>query len=263
MLIGTDHRGDEDESERFRSGTQADFLMLLVIDDNEKKITPIQINRDTMVGITTLSSFGEDMGLWTAQICLAHSFGDGKEQSCKLAVQAVSRYLHDATIDGYISLNLDGIAAFNDAIGGVTVKLEDDFTKYDSAMIAGSTITLKGMQAEYYTRMRYHIGEETNISRLKRQKVYIQAAQNILADKIRDDADFFGELYDVMQPYVVTNLTRGRIINIGNQYRQYRVEEIAEIDGESILGDSGYMEFYPDEDTLEKIIRDVFYYEVE
>lgn len=112
LLIGTDHRGDEGESERFRSGTQADFLMLLVIDDNEKKITPIQINRDTMAEITTLSSFGEDMGLWTAQICLAHSFGDGKKQSCELAVQAVSRYLHDATIDGYISLNLDGIAAF-------------------------------------------------------------------------------------------------------------------------------------------------------
>ena len=72
--------------------------MLLVIDANEKTITSIQIDRDTMAEITILGVLGNEVGTRKAQICLSHGFGDGKDQSCKLTQDAVSKLLLGAEI---------------------------------------------------------------------------------------------------------------------------------------------------------------------
>jgi hypothetical protein len=84
LVLGTDTGADSDETGKgFRAGGQADFLLLVVVDDEAKTVRTIQIDRDTIADVTTLGVLGDETGIRRTQICLAHSFGDGKEQSCR------------------------------------------------------------------------------------------------------------------------------------------------------------------------------------
>lgn len=262
LLIGTDQETADEQIHDFRSGGQADFLVLMVADDNAETITPIQINRDAVTQIHTLNSFGQDAGLWTAQICLSHSFGDGREQSCEFTVDAVSRYLNDVPIEKYIAMSLDGITVFNDALGGVEVTLEDDFSAYDAAMTPGATILLQGKQAEYFVRMRYHVGEQSNVSRLARQKVYMEQAKEALKEKVRSDSRFAEDFLETLTPYIITDMSKGRLINFANLFDSYEIRPMMEIEGESIVGANGLMEFHADEASLQSVVLSVFYDEI-
>ncbi|MBE5767712.1 MAG: LytR family transcriptional regulator [Clostridiales bacterium] len=262
LLAGVDNRGDAGDvlpSMEYRSGGQADFLMLLAIDDAAKTVTPLQIDRDTMTEITVLNVLGQVSGTRTAQICLSHSFGDGKEYSCELMSDAVSKLLLGTPINHYYVMNMDGIAAFNDALGGVEVTLEDDFSAYDPEMTAGKTLVLHGKQAEIYVRQRYHVGNQSNIARLRRQEVYIQRVTEVLSREIKKRASFVDALLDVMDVYTTTDMSRGRLINMADKIKQYTVHPPVKIPGESLLGENGRMEFYADENMLGMITLDVFY----
>lgn len=259
LLIGTDQEEDEKAGDALRSGKLADFLVLLVVDENAETITPIQIHRNTMAPINLPDPFGQDEGPQTAQICLSYSFGDGKEQSCGLTVDAVSRYLGDIPIDNFAAMDLSGITAFNDALGGVEVTLEDDFSAYDETMIPGATLVLQGMQAEYYVRMRYSAGGPSDLSRLKRQWTYIERAKESLKEKIYTGSNSFDSLFSALGSYILTDMNAGRLINFARLLSRCEFLPVMEIEGESIEGADGLMEFHPDEDSLQQTILTAFY----
>ena len=259
LLSGIDQRGETNSALGARSGGQADFLLVLVIDDNRGTVTPLQINRDTMAEITVLSITGQPTGTRIAQLCLAHGFGDGGEQSCELLSQAVSGYLLDTPVDHYFSMRMDGIAAFNDALGGVEVTLEEDLTAYDPEMTAGKTMVLHGMQAEYYVRRRYDVGEETNASRQIRQQQYMQAAADLLVARIRENPNFIDALFDSVETFSVTDMGRGRMLNYAQAGARYELLPVMEIDGENVLGENGFMEFHSDGRSLIETVIEVFY----
>lgn len=260
LIAGIDRREyDEDDAVSYRNGGQADYIMLLAIDDDRDTIQPIQISRDTMTDITVINVMGEVSGTRYAQICLAYAFGDGNTQSCELLSEAVSRLMAGIEIDNYYAMNLDSIAAFNDMLGGVEVVVSDDFTGFDERMAAGEKVLLEGSMAELYVRGRTHIGDQTDASRQNRQQQYMEAAVEKLAAITRNDPGFLMDIYEGLGDYAVTDMGRGRLINIANQASEYELMPIIRIAGESVLSDKGYMEFYPDEDQLIKTIIDTFY----
>ena len=262
LLLGTDHYSDEEEQENsFQNGGQADFILLLVIDDTEKRITPIQIDRDTMADITVLGILGNETGMRHAQICLAHGFGDGKERSCLLQRDAVSRLMLGVNIPYYMAMSLDGIATLNDAVGGVTVEIQDDFSALDPTMKMGSTITLKGMQAEYFVRNRMNIGVGTNEARSLRQTEYWKQLINIVDEKLHsnNDTDFIHILLNQLDPYLTTNIKQGKIINEIWNDRDYAREDIIHPQGSYTYGEDGFVEFHIDENALKEMIMNLFY----
>lgn len=147
LVMGIDH-DSEVEAEGSYQGGQADFQRLIVIDSKDKTVRQLKIDRDTMAEVTVLGMLGNPVGTTQMQISLAHGFGDGKEESCGYARDAVSRLLQGENIDFYLAMSLDGISVLNDLAGGVTVTLEDDFSAADPAMTKGATLTLQGDQAE-------------------------------------------------------------------------------------------------------------------
>jgi len=262
LLMGVDKSEERSRSDRpglYRNGGQSDFLLLLVIDSKHETVTPIQIDRDTMAEITILGVLGNPAGTREGHICLAHGFGDGKEQSGMLAAEAVSRLFQGIKIDFFIAMNMDGIISFNDALGGVTVTLEDDFSALDSTMRPGVTLTLRGKQAEYYVRTRKSIGVGTNEARMKRQDDYMRAASAIIDEKMRENANFIGTLFDAVSKYLTTDMRRGRMINEAYWSRHYERKGIITPPGEHVMGEDGFMEFYADEQELLRIVLDVFY----
>lgn len=263
LLMGIDTESENSAVWGYRNGGQADFLRLLVIDNTNESITQIQIDRDTMTPITVLGVLGNKSGVRTAQICLSHGFGDGRNQSCELTVEAVSNLLFGIPIDFYVAMNLDGISALNDMMGGVTVTLEDDFSSLDPSMTQGTTLTLMGDQAEIYVRSRRTIGIGTNEARMARQDLYITQLASLLYERIGEDKEFAGVLYDDLSPFLTTNLSRGRLINEAWAARDYERTVIVRPDGIHEVGADGFMQFYVDEAALQQIVVGLFYKEVE
>ena len=264
LVMGTDERPSQlDEPgayDRHRNGGQADFLLLIVIDDNARTITPIEINRETMADFVALGIMGDVVGTTHGQICLSHSYGDGREESAGYVVDAVRGLLHGIPIDHYYSLNMAGISVFNDAIGGVTVTIEDDMSMYDPAMTAGTTLKLKGIQAQYFCRSRFDIGDTTNVSRMSRQRAYIKAVQPILMEIADTNPNSLNTIYEQLQGYSVTDLSKGRVVNLGAKVSKYEVLPIVSIAGETVLNErSGWYEFYADEQDILRILSETMF----
>lgn len=259
LLMGIDPpRDDGAATTPNRRGGQADFLRLVVIDAAAHTVTQIPIDRDTIASITTLTVTGKRAGKRSTQICLAHSYGDGAELSAQLTTEAVSGLLLGVPVDHYMALQMDGIPALNDWVGGVTVTLEDDFSQVDPAMVPGATLKLTGEQAENYLHGRMTIGDGTNASRMRRQQTYISALSDLLLARFRKSQNAAGELYDSLQSWMLTDFSRGRMINEVWAARNYSQLTLT-LPGVSSENERGYNEFHPDSEALERVVLQVFY----
>lgn len=260
LIAGTDTgAASQGASVGRRNGGQADFLLLVVIDDRNRRVTPVQINRDTMTEISVTNVMGDVTGTRIAQLCLAHGFGDGGVESCEFLVSALSNYLKGTPVDHYFVINLEGIPALNDALGGIEVTLEDDFTAYDPEMTSGRTLVLKGEQASIYLRERYFIGDQSNVSRIDRQKTYMNAAAKCISERVESNSGFLVDLLSAAGSFAVTDMSKGRILNYLKAASEYHVSEVRSIEGTAFVGESGFMEFYHDEASLHELLIDVFY----
>ena len=259
LLMGVDKRTTAQVTNSKRNGGQADFLRLLVIDAQAQTIRQLAIDRDTMTPITILGVLGNRTGTRTERISLSHGFGDGKEESCELTVEAVSNLLYSTPIDFYVAMDMDGISDLNDWLGGVTVTLEDDFSAIDPAMKKGETLTLHGDQAEIYVRERLSVGVGTNEARMRRQQQYLDQAQRLLKQKLASDEKSAENLYDSLIIHLTTNMSRGRMLNEIYHAKDYAVEDILQPAGVHSIDAEGFMQFVVEEESLQQAVVQLFY----
>ena len=232
---------------------------LIVIDSKNKTVRQLKIDRDTMAEVTVLGMLGNPVGTTQMQISLAHGFGDGREESCGYARDAVSRLLQGESIDFYLAMSLDGISVLNDLAGGVTVTLEDDFSAADPAMTKGATLTLQGDQAEIFVRRRMDIGEGTNEARMVRQEEYLTQLSAQLESRVQQNQQFTAQVYDALQPYLVTDLAKGRLVNEVWAAKDDTVEPAIALEGEHKVAEDGFTEFYPTEESIQKAVLELFW----
>ena len=261
LVMGVDH--DTQDSYEYRKAGQADFLRLVVLDDADKTVQQLQIDRDTMTPVTVLGLLGDRYEPVTEQICLGYAFGDGRKTSCEVTVEAVGNLLGGQTIDQYLAMGLDGISTLNDLAGGVTVTLEDDFSAADPAMTKGATLTLHGDQAEIFVRRRMDIGEGTNEARMVRQEEYLAQLSAQLESRVQQDQQFTAQVYDALQPYLVTDLAKGRLVNEVWAAKDDTVEPAIALEGEHKVAEDGFTEFYPTEASIQKAVLTLFWEPVE
>lgn len=258
LLIGVDWEESENTVSRRYAG-QADFLFLITIDRENKIVSTLQLDRDTMADIRVYGPFGDYTGIQKTQICLSHAYGKSDAQNCENTVWAVSRLLGGIPIDGYITLDMSGITALNDALGGVTVTLKEDFSALDPEMTKGATLTLRGMQAEIFVRSRMDVGDGTNVSRIQRQHTFIRSAEELLVQRMNEDMNYAGTLYDTLAGHMTTNIERGWLINKAYECRDYRRPETKMLAGGHCIGTDGFMEFHADEDALNALLTEMLF----
>ncbi len=259
LLMGVDKYSDQEQTSTYRNGGQADFLRLVVIDNDAKKLWQIAIDRDTITPISILGVMGNETGTRNERISLSHGFGDGKEQSCELTRKAVQNLLFGAPVDFYMALNMDGISELNDLLGGVTVTLEDDFSSIDPTMTKGKKLTLVGDQAEIFIRSRMSMNIGTNEARMKRQETYMNEAQSVLRKKLTSDASAAGDMFDSLLPYLTTDMARGRLVNEAYAARDYEWADILTAEGRHSVDKDGFMQFEVNQKSLQNIVLTVFY----
>ncbi len=259
MLMGIDERGEVKASESYLNSGENDMVALAVFDEIDESYSVLVLNRDTMMDVHVLGLGGKPAGTIFGQLALAHTYGTGLEDSCENAVRTVSDFLSGLTVDYYLSMNMDAIALLNDAVGGVTVNVVDDFSQVDETIPMGE-VTLNGEQALSYVRTRKDVSDQMNISRMERHKEYMENFVSLFNEKVKESDTFILETYEDIAPYIVSDCSVNSMSSMLNRYADYTLREVVTPKGENKLGDE-YMEFYVDEDELQKLIIRMFYTE--
>lgn len=255
--IGTDVEGPVQASGRQYNDGQADSIFLLIFDKTEEEVRLLVLNRDSMVTMPALDEKGRPSGTYYGQLAQSHAYGSGLEDSCENTRQTVSDLLGGIEIDHYVSFNLDAIAVANDAVGGVTVNVTDDFSAVTSDLPMGE-VTLYGDMAEIFVRGRKDVGDQQNISRMERQKVYLESFLGELREDLDESEAFALNLYEEISPYMVTDCSVTVFSEILSRYDDYALTEIFSPEGESVQGEE-YMEFYLDEEALDDLTVRLFF----
>lgn len=239
------------------SGGQADALHLFVLDEKNKKVTIIPIDRNTMTEIESFDASGESIGFSKAHIAYSYANGDGKEESCRLTCNAVSDLLYDIPIHAYFSMATSAIADINDAVGGVTVSITEDMTVIDKEFVKGNRVTLLGRQAEAFLCARTGVGDGRNESRIERQKRYVQAFIETAKSAFFKDLTLPVKIYRSVASKSYTNLSSDMMVYLATIAKDMNFV-FRRIDGR-FETNSTYAEFYPDSDSLFQMVLDVFY----
>ena len=258
LLLGTD-KGETPAQYGARGGGQADFQMLVVIDPYTRSIYRLQIDRDTIANVDALGLFGNPIGVQPMQICLAHAFGATPEECASRAVRAVENFFPGLETDICMSFDLASIGLVNDALGGVTVTLEDDFSQFDPVMTAGSTLTLNARQAEIFVRQRMEIGDGTNSARMQRQQAYISSAATLLKSKIQESTDFADSLLDALGDSFYSDASHSALVAEINRAGNYHLPPVETLPGSHKIGKDGFVEFHADADAALNWILRVLY----
>ena len=257
LVIGVDQYGPVAASGSYNNKGAADMVALMIFDEKNESYTVVGLNRDTMVDMPVLGIGGKIAGKQNAQLALSHTQGSGLEDSCENVRKTVSDLLYGLNIDYYISMNMDAISTLNDAVGGVTVTVTEDFSHVDPTITKGE-ITLRGQQAINYVRTRKEVGDQLNISRMKRQEDYIKGFLEALRKKVDNSGSFALSTFEEISPYIVTDMSTTIFSNMLQRYTEYDFLQIISPEGANILTEQ-YYEFHLDEKKLDNLILQLFY----
>ncbi len=262
LIMGVDEADVQQDSESFLNSNQADFLLLIVVDHSTKSYTSLALNRDTMTKVPVLGVDGFFVDWREEQLALAHTYGSGLKDSCENTVWAVSELLYQVPIEHYSALSMPAIGLANDAVGGVTVTIDDDFGDTDPTLVKGETVKLNAEQAEHFVRSRKGVSDQTNLNRMSRQKTYMSAWHKLAIAEINKDSSFILTLLALVSDYMISDMTINELSDFANVMTEYTDNGVVETKGEAVKGEE-YMEYYIDEADLQEIVLSLFYDQAE
>ena len=257
MVLGIDQYGPVESSNYYRNDGAADSIMLLLFDETNETCTVLYLDRDTMLEMEVLGVRGEYAGTTYGQLALAHTYGTGLEDSSLNMKNTLMNFLPGMTIDHYVTMHMDVIPILNDAVGGVTVNVKDDFSKVNPSITMGE-LKLQGDQVIDFVRTRKDVGDQTNTTRMTRQKEYVDGFLHELKHREEENIEFAVELYDEVAPYIVTDVSVEDFSKILEHYARYELVEVVVPEGEHKIVD-GHYQCHTDQEKLDALILRLFY----
>lgn len=269
LFMGIDKKNEVAAVAEGTDGGQADALFLLVLNPHDHSIRVIGVNRNTMTDVDLYNDAGAYMTTVTAQIAVAHGFGDGMEESCEYQVEAVKRLFYNLPVHGYCAVNMDAIIPLTDLAGGIELTaLEDVKSRFGGdngdVVSEGETVLLDGRKAYSYVSYR-----DVNVAgsadmRLKRQQQFLEEFIKKIKAQTAADLTFPVKLYRAVTEYMVTDVTADEVAYLASTVSGYRFDkdQLYTLQGETVQGEQ-FEEFYVDEEALYEMILDIFYEPVE
>ncbi len=257
LIMGLDKYEHTEQEIGYLNNLQSDFLMLAVLDKEANTCELLHLNRDTMTEIRRLGIGGGVADKYTGQLALAHTHGSGGSDSAINAMKAVSTLLGGVKIDHYITLTMNAVGVINDALGGVTVTVLQDFGDTAPHLKKGEEVTLMGEDALLYVRGRKGVGDQSNLDRMERQRQYLEAFYEKLMETTREEDDFLTKTMWKMSEDFTTDCSTTALDKLWDEMSQAQLQPIRTIEGKAVKGEE-FMEFYVDEDDLQKTITELF-----
>ncbi|MGN0720422.1 MAG: LCP family protein [Anaerovoracaceae bacterium] len=215
LLLGVDSRDMSNIK-----GTRSDMIMIASINKETNDVKLTSVYRDTFLKLGDTSTYDK--------ITHACVYG-GPEMTMKSLNQAM-----DLNITNYAIVNFKAVADMVDAIGGITVDVQqgeiyqlNKYTKATARNIGRKNYnlvkepgvqTLEGVQAVSYGRIRKGVGDDfkrTERMRIVVSKVFEKAKTMTFGD--------LKKIIDMMVPQVKTNLTMNDILALGVRLPQYNI----------------------------------------
>lgn len=223
---------------------RSDCIMILTIDNIHDKIKLSSIIRDSYVNIPTKQK--------KDKINHAYAFGGPS-----LAVETLNKNF-DIDISKFVSVNFSSFPKIIDSVGGISLYLTDDETKYINQYInqinslngtsspniknSGSQ-PIDGTQALAYSRIRYTEGGD--FERSHRQRIVIEHIfEKLKTLSLKDYPNILNELL----PLINTNLSNKEILSICMDINALKSNGITQA------------RFPENEDAEGKLINEVYYY---
>ncbi|MBJ8116775.1 polyisoprenyl-teichoic acid--peptidoglycan teichoic acid transferase TagU [Bacillus sp. LB(2018)] len=193
LLMGVDQRAEE-------TG-RSDSLMLFTLNPKTKSMKITSIPRDSYTEI--IGKGKKD------KINHAYAFG-----GIDMSVKTVENFLN-VPVDHYIEVNMAGFKDIVDAVGGVDVNNDLDFTSAGVHFEKGN-LHLDGEKALKYTRMRYE-DPRGDFGRQMRQRQVIQAV--IKKGASVSSLASYGDVLKAIEKNVKTSLTQDQMFDIQKNYK--------------------------------------------
>lgn len=258
LFMGIDSREDVDTYESQQDAGQADAIFLVSLDRATEEIKVLFIPRDSMTKIEVFNPAGKSLGMTTDHINIQYAYGDGKQKSCELMKTVVSNLLEGLPIQGYCSMNMDGIPVITDFVGGVEVTVPDNSLEgVNPEFKEGAVVTLTGENAEQFVRYRDIGKSQSALVRQERQKTYLQALLKKAQEQASKDAGFVTDLYDSIKSYTVTNMGNDVLAKL-LAASQKGISDTQTVPGEGTQG-ANFDEYHVDQDKLTDLIISMFY----
>ena len=258
LFMGIDTRENVDTYESQKDAGQADSIFLVSMDRATEQLKVLFIPRDSMTKIEVFNPSGKSLGMTTDHINIQYAYGDGKQKSCELMKTAVSNMLDGVAIQGYCSMNMDGIAALTDFVGGVEITVPDSSLEdVNPDFKEGSTVTLTGENAEQFVHYRDTKKSQSALVRQERQKTYIQALLKKCQDEASQNAGFVADLYSSIKDYTVTSMGNDVFAKL-LVASQNGISDTQTVPGQGTEGEN-FDEYHIDEDALTEMIISMFY----
>ncbi|GII33185.1 LCP family protein [Planotetraspora mira] len=173
LLVGSDSRaGDNQKYGKglVNDGERTDTIMLLHVAPNRDGATLLSFPRDSMVMIPECHNT-QTKGTTAAHLGMINSaFSDGGMICTRRTIEKLT----GIPVDHYLKIDFTGFKNIVNALGGITIcvpqNVDDDQAKLH--LKAGKHL-VKGETALAYVRARHGLGDGSDISRIRRQQVFI------------------------------------------------------------------------------------------
>ncbi len=215
LILGVDAR-DMNKLE----GSRTDTILIASINEKTKDVKLISLYRDTFLKMGDTSTYDK--------ITHAHAFG-----GAKMAIKSINQAL-DLNIKKFAIINFEGVSDMVDALGGITLNIEDyeidelNRAVEENARILGQTYkpvekagkqTVNGQQALAYARIRQGVGDD--FKRTERARITIKA---ILDKAKKSNPSKLNKMVDKVLPFVRTNLSNSDILLLASRVTKYSIK---------------------------------------
>jgi len=228
LLLGVDQRKNE-------TG-RSDTIIVVTIDPKTNTSQMISIPRDLKTDIIGNGS--------NDKINHAYAFGGSH-----MALDTVSHLLK-IRIDYFAEINLAGFTDLVNAVDGVRVKNDINFSYYEMQFPKGE-LSLNGKEALAYARMR-HDDPRGDFGRQIRQRQVVQA----VADKMTEDFSIrrFNAILDALGKNVKTNVPFSVARTVATDYRDaLRNVKTLSLDGSGGIESDGIYYWHPTNKSLKEV----------
>ena len=217
-IFGIDSRADD-----YGLGNRSDCIIIASLNQDTKDIKLISVYRDTYLQMESNKKQILDKA--------THAYSYGGAQN---AVKMLNTNL-DLNIAEYVTVNFDAVVAAVDAMGGITLDIDNSEIKYMNDYISTTSSitgvksksitragkqTVDGVQAVAYSRIRYTAGGD--YKRTERMRTVIEAmlrkAKTLSLGKLNN-------LVDTILPKVSTNITATEILGLAPSIASFNITE--------------------------------------
>ena len=235
LVIGYDKGSNPGESGWFRS----DVMMLVCLQEKDKKAVVLSIPRDTKVELP---------GYGTQKINAAHSYGGPSG-----AIDAV-KALTGLDVNHYISMDFTGFEKIVNAIGGVPIHLNTPINDPHAGYLPAGDLLLDGWQALVLVRSRNL--PNGDIDRIRSQQAFLKA----LMDKAQSMKSVWKakQLVDIAASSSQMDYNAGQLTNLAEELRGFQISNVQFV---TVPGTSPYINgvsyFVANTSLLARITADI------